>query len=610
MIFRSLGRCLLSSAIAVSLVSAQPATTLAQGACTSPKDGFLNPFTNNSAHHRPIGTGAEYASSSHPATRDWLKARSFTVNHGSGPFGLNMTTASSGDPVLTVGVRPGTPGSQLPANVRFPRGGLHIDYPGGRDGNVAIFDRQSNRFQHIRNYGWNNGRPYGSQYRVYDARSLGHGTSIGRRVGTSASGVASPFGILRGFEVGSPGYKIEHALQIVLPRLPGCNIMLSRDIILPATSRDGSAGSAANNTGNIPYGGLLALPPSVNINGLGLSEPGRRLAEAIRNYGIYAVDGGGCTQGAIRADQTLSSQVVSQLKNDIPKIYPHIRLVLNSEWRPNQTIVGGGKPLAPNCAFDAGARANVATPHVPSSNQSSGSQSAGNKSTGNGGSGSSSSAGGTADRQQAQASVPSQPQSSGGKVPQPGSAAGESWAKAVRFYEWAMLSVPTMQRYNPGTPQHDKAKANYDRNMRNYIAFAAKAGVKVDANTPPSAAGSSSAKTSTKSAAPASKKASQAQSTKTQSAQRGSPTTSQAQSSAGNQEPTPGTAAAKNWAKAVRFYNWAMLSVPTMQRYQPGTPQHSEASANYQRNMGNYIAHAAKAGVKVSADVSPDEAFG
>jgi hypothetical protein len=47
---------------------------------------------------------------------------------------------------------------------------------------------------------------------------LGHGTRRGERVGTSASGVAAMFGPLRGHEINTPGYRIEHALQMVLPR--------------------------------------------------------------------------------------------------------------------------------------------------------------------------------------------------------------------------------------------------------------------------------------------------------------------------------------------------------------------------------------------------------
>jgi hypothetical protein len=89
----------------------------------------------------------------------------------------------------------------------------------------------------------------------------------------------------------------------------------------------------------------------VNIANLGLSEPGRRLAQAIQNYGMYASDGSGCSAGAIEADQSVSASVKTQLRNDIRKIYPHVRMVLNNSQ--SSSVAGGGSPLGPNCAFDS-----------------------------------------------------------------------------------------------------------------------------------------------------------------------------------------------------------------------------------------------------------------
>jgi hypothetical protein len=221
---------------------------------------------------------------------------------------------------------------------------------------AVIYDRSTGRPHQLRQYNWNNGRPTAGQYKSWDIKGLGHGTRMGDRLGTSASGVAALFGVLRGHEINTPGHKVQHALQIALPRkhIPRarCNIMLSREILLPAVSRDSSALQAGQNTGNIPYGALLALPPSVTIAGLGLSEPGRRLAEAIQDYGIYVVDGGGCQNAAIRADQHINGSTLALLKRDIPKIHRHIRMVLNNNVLGSPTA-GGGTPRAPNCAFDA-----------------------------------------------------------------------------------------------------------------------------------------------------------------------------------------------------------------------------------------------------------------
>ena len=356
MLFRFSARCLLSASLAVA-VSAGPTTSaLAQTACSTPKSNlFQNPYNRNSAHHRPIGTGAQYAADSHPATRDWLKAGHLNVNAGA-PWGTHVTETDASDPIRAIGAQAHCDNVVgLPLSIRLPREGFQIpivhNHSGCPDGVIVVYDQVTGRPHQLRQYNWNNGRPTAGQYKTWDMRGLGHGTQANQRMGTSASGVAGLFGVLRGFEINTPGHRIEHAIRIGLPRKPGCRIMLSRSFVAPATSGDSNRTRSGYNTGNIPYGGLLALPRTVNINNLGLSEPGRRLAAAIQNYGMYASDGSGCSAGAIEADQFVSAGVESQLRNDIRRIYPLVRMVLNNSI--SSPVAGGGTPLAPNCAFDA-----------------------------------------------------------------------------------------------------------------------------------------------------------------------------------------------------------------------------------------------------------------
>jgi hypothetical protein len=351
------------SALAVALVLAVSGTPLtpafAQAACSSPKnDLFKNPFNKRSAHHRPIGTGAVYAADNHPATRSWLRGTHLNINVGT-PSGTGVVEVDTSDPLRTItGQANCDRVSGMPVSIRLPRNGFitNTQRAGGgcADNVVVVYDRTINKAHQLRQYNWRNGRPTAQKYTTWDIRGLGHGTRRGENVGTAASGVAALFGVLRGHEINTPGHKIEHALHIGLPRKPGrgCNVMLSDQVVLPATNRDRSAGSGGNNGGAIPYGGLLALKPSVNIASLNLSEPGRRLAAAIQNYGMYVINGGGCNAGAIDADQNVSAAVKNQLRNDIRKIYPHVRLVLNNNVM-GSPVAGGGSPRAPNCAFDS-----------------------------------------------------------------------------------------------------------------------------------------------------------------------------------------------------------------------------------------------------------------
>jgi len=330
----------------------------AVGTCYLKGDLYLNPFNQQSAHHRPVGSGAQYAGASHPATKDWLKASTLGINVGA-PWGVSTARTVATDPFMTIAgyTQCGTV-SQLPVTIRLPKAGFvtKVVYnPSGcTDGVVVVYDQPGGTPHQIRQYDWNGGKPRGGQYRTWPIKGLGHGVKPGDRVGTSASGVAALFGLLHGEEINTPGHPVQHALQMVLPRTnpSSCNVMIGKTFELPAVSMDGGWQSPTANTGNIPYGALLALPPSVNLGGLGLSEPGKRLAQALRDYGIYLVDGGGCANGAIRADQHIDGTTLKLLKQDIPKLYKEMRMVLNNDVL-GSPVSGGGAPLAPNCAFDA-----------------------------------------------------------------------------------------------------------------------------------------------------------------------------------------------------------------------------------------------------------------
>ena len=172
-----------------------------------------------------------------------------------------------------------------------------------------------------------------------------------------------------------------YSLQMVVPCLPEhFAMMLGREVWWPAVGMDGHAHiHAEHNTGNIPYGSLWAIPPvskgGPDLDALGLTEKGKRLAEVIRDYGIYVVDCGAAP--SIRCDQNFSEAVRNELMMETRKFYKYFRLVLNSvpeegkvkfyfgdtpsnpTGGPNKQIIpgvfpaGGGTPLAPNTAIKA-----------------------------------------------------------------------------------------------------------------------------------------------------------------------------------------------------------------------------------------------------------------
>lgn len=339
-------------------------------ACTASKDLFVNPFNKDSAHHRPIGTGAQYASDSDPTTIALRRAGFNNINSDNG-WGLNIYRATASDPVKTVTNAGPYNGGIFPVTLHIPG---NVQNGNVADSVVVIYDEPTKTAHEFFYWRWNNGKPTAAIHRVYSATSKGHTQPGGAIVGTSASGMSTAFGILRGAEFNTPGIKIQHALQMAVDARGSCGMMLGQKIVWPASSKDGFCSKAGNCTGPLSYGSLLAIPPGVNVTKLGLSEPGARLAQALKEYGVYVVDNSQCP--IMRADQYLNNSVRSKLITDMRKLYPLLRQIKNNV--PGQIASGGGTPLAPNCAFDAtGGSASSSGGSSSSSGSSSGGSSSG-----------------------------------------------------------------------------------------------------------------------------------------------------------------------------------------------------------------------------------------
>lgn len=102
-----------------------------------------------------------------------------------------------------------------------------------------------------------------------------------------------------------PGTQMRHALKVNVDSatfLGLCTGNFAACFTWPAATADGYAanagsgyGSATSNTNSaMKMGALLAIPASVNLNGIGLqSVPGKMLAWTLQNYGAYIVDSTG-----------------------------------------------------------------------------------------------------------------------------------------------------------------------------------------------------------------------------------------------------------------------------------------------------------------------------
>lgn len=185
-------------------------------------------------------------------------------------------------------------------------------------------------------------------------------------VGTGGgSGLNGLGGTIRLGELSPGSPPIRHALKISFP----CEYYLYYDentgkgYRWPAEKDD--SGAATRYNGSEPeaqIGCLRALPPDVDIDALGLeTEPGRKIAWTLLNYGAYQVEQVPWSRMMIVVEEGPDGYVAADFEKDygysmtttdknnpwfkdMMKLYPHLCIVANNA--PG-SIGGGGTPLSP-----------------------------------------------------------------------------------------------------------------------------------------------------------------------------------------------------------------------------------------------------------------------
>lgn len=315
---------------------------------TNEQDTFLNPFTYTSAHHRPVGTDAQYAADSHATNIAWQYENLTTLNVGPSS-GVGLYKNSASDPIRSVTWNNLKNGLNLPwNNHHIPT--ISID-TAGTDNTVVIYNYEDGNCYEFFGWRWNGGAPTASVLRIWPPTGAGHAST---RTGTSASGVAAMFGAVRSHEINDDTTgPIRHAMQLAC-RANSTQIKMANSSVWPAMAKDFFCDGITTCTGAIPYGSLFALPQSTYTDAvidttLGLSELGKRLAKQMRDYGIYTIDN--ATGTTIRADQDITIDKKNEFIAQMRIIYPLMRCILNNS--STQTASGGGTAIAINGAFDA-----------------------------------------------------------------------------------------------------------------------------------------------------------------------------------------------------------------------------------------------------------------
>jgi hypothetical protein len=121
--------------------------------------------------------------------------------------------------------------------------------------------------------------------------------------------------------------------------------LLKEQAVWPAFTFDRNSGYS----GTMPMGALLAIPPTVHIDQLGLSPRGLVIARAAQDYGAYVVDRGG-TGISILAE--LGNPDIRWPRSaDAPADWQDLEVIGSLLRRVTnngpESIGGGGTPRAP-----------------------------------------------------------------------------------------------------------------------------------------------------------------------------------------------------------------------------------------------------------------------
>ncbi len=329
-------------------------------------DKYRQPFASNSPWNTPIGSGAVYASTSFPVSRDYTVVDTdyWVVTAATDPQQeiINDQSVWSG-PRCSATQGSGT-------TTRFPSSLLVPDVEGGYKPNnaAAILQPDGRTIVQVNALARcaAGGRVYGVPFATVDIYSTGIPGGHG------GSGLSSIGGTVRLGELLSGNMR--HALKVNIPCALYCSPANGpgggAGYRWPAANSDQHCGSSAcGYGGTLPYlqmGSLLALPPGVTVVSItapGTTWPagmetavGKRLFYAFQNYGAYVVDDlvWNGTAYALHAETGVRAAVLAATGIDIDHTTPQCGGVCGAYWRDWHRIWLNLKVVTNNSATSIG----------------------------------------------------------------------------------------------------------------------------------------------------------------------------------------------------------------------------------------------------------------
>jgi len=296
------------------------------------RDTLRQPFDARSPWNMPLGSNAVYADET---SSGWDPAQGAAVQVSA--FALPIFAAANNDPPQAL-IRQST-GKEV-FRTRVPAAAT----PSAGMKSLVLVDPY-HRFAYELN---NAERQPGGGFKAtelacVDLRGLGvfSAPNGGRIYGGSALG-----GLLRQGEL-TRG--IPHALAISIPhKAINANGPSGKAFVWPACDAAANPQAKYGANGNVFLGTLVALPPEVKLDtlGLGTSGPGYELARALQDYGAYVVESH--TQAPQHlfffAEPACAAEVPGDLDAKLSNLTRFLKVVSNNG---PQSLGGGGTPRRP-----------------------------------------------------------------------------------------------------------------------------------------------------------------------------------------------------------------------------------------------------------------------
>jgi 3D (Asp-Asp-Asp) domain-containing protein len=296
------------------------------------RDRTLWPFSIDSHWNRPLGSGATYAPTS-DARVQYLSRSHIYVN--SGEWSDPVFQAGPSDPLYTLHETESNRNRQI----RVP-GNARPDPT--TDPGMSVIDETKTFVTDM--YGANFSGSTITSERAWKYTLSGEG----RRAddATPSMDPAANFcgsalgGLIRLWELQGAN-QIRHALIF---STGDAGLKHTTSFPYPAVQEDYDGSSTYH--GTMVAGTMIAVAPTVDLNTLGLSTNGLKVAKALQDYGAYLSNRSADNQITLYAEGAAEGPLVDDIRNTIDRVRPYLRVVTNASTPGNPT--GGGTPRAPS----------------------------------------------------------------------------------------------------------------------------------------------------------------------------------------------------------------------------------------------------------------------